>query len=179
MNYLHVFYITWHCTCMSVITTIGRTVIIIFCYVYMCTKHYYLTRMCKGKVTSLSICHSSVKITRSWHLGILVSVQCCKGVKSGERVTSLHFLLLNKDHGCYKSCFLISHVYRPHLVMPCAVSTRLRAVESWSDLQGLGLMSRWACSGVCALESSGFVWKEGWPKWPLTMAQCISHQKNH
>ena len=73
-----------------------------------------------GSVIIIVVVVFHTKIARSDNVGMLMSGQSCEYIKSGENVTSLWSL--DKDHECYKSCFSISHAYRPHLVMPYAVS---------------------------------------------------------
>ena len=73
----------------------------------MITLHAYA----KGKVIGrvVVVCCCSTKIARSRFLGVLASGQCDHDVEDSENVISFCFKAVNKDHECYKSCFLIGH----------------------------------------------------------------------
>ena len=66
-----------------------------------------------ASVLSLSLLPSTQE---SPDLDFLASGQHHHDVKNGKKVTSLSSKVLDKDHECYKLCFLVSHTYRPHAV---------------------------------------------------------------
>ena len=55
------------------------------------------------------------KIARTRLLSVLAS-EYGHNVENSKKVMNLCFKAVDKDHKCYKSCFLIGHAYRPHLL---------------------------------------------------------------